>query len=133
MAKTQPQQSPPLEGMAFTEGDAGQSEPLEISEVKAAMASTESSEASPTMLPPNETEEAITAWVNNRRITALWGINQVRNTWVHVEGVGWKKLANQSDSGIVALNLLSSHARQLNSVVNYREEADGMIYEMYVW
>jgi hypothetical protein len=75
----------------------------------------------------------VSAWQNNKRITALWSINQNRNSWVAVEGIGWKKLVNNSDSAIVALTMLSSHAREKRSVVNYREESDGMIYEMYVW
>jgi hypothetical protein len=73
------------------------------------------------------------AWLNDKRINATWCINQNRNVYVAVTGVGWKKLANNSDSAIVALNMLGTHARQMNSSVNYREESDGMIHEMYVW
>lgn len=73
----------------------------------------------------------ITAWQNNKRITRLWSINQNRNSWVGVSGIGWKKLANNSDSAIVALTMLSAHAREKGSVVNYR--SDGMIHQMYVW
>jgi hypothetical protein len=29
--------------------------------------------------------------------------------------------------------MLAAHAREKASVVNYREESDGMIREMYVW
>ncbi|MCA9325463.1 hypothetical protein KDA23_05380 [Candidatus Saccharibacteria bacterium] len=75
----------------------------------------------------------VAAWQNNKRISALWSINQNRNSWVGVDGIGWKKLVNNSDSAIVALTMLASHAREKGSVVNYREESDGMIYEMYVW
>lgn len=75
----------------------------------------------------------MTAWQNDKRITALWSINQNRNSWVHVAGIGWKKLANNSDSAIVALTMLGSHAREKESAVNYREESDGMLYELYVW
>lgn len=72
-------------------------------------------------------------WVNNKKINGLWSINQNRNCFAGVEGVGWKKLINTSDSSIVALNILASHALVKGSPVNYREESDGMIYEMYVW
>ncbi len=75
----------------------------------------------------------VTAWLNNKKINGLWSINQNRNSWIGVEGIGWKKLANNSDSAIVALTMLSAHAREKGSVVNYREEGDGMIHEMYVW
>lgn len=75
----------------------------------------------------------IAAWQNNKQITALWAINQNVNSWVAVSGIGWKKLSNASDSAIVALTMLAGHAREKGSVVNYREESDGMIHEMYVW
>jgi len=29
--------------------------------------------------------------------------------------------------------MLSAHALEKGSVVNYREESDGMIHEIYVW
>ena len=91
-------------------------------------------DSAPSIRPPEEGFGAgITTWLNNKRITGLWTINQNRNSWVAVDGVGWKKLANNSDSAIVALTVLGSHAREKNSVVNYRDEADGMIHEMYVW
>jgi len=75
----------------------------------------------------------IAAWVNNKQITSLWSLNQNRNSWVGISGIGWRKLANNSDSAIMALTILSAHAREKGSVVNYREENDGMIHEMYVW
>jgi len=90
-------------------------------------------EAAPVLRPADSLGTGITAWQNNKKITALWSINQNRNFWVHVDGIGWKKLANNSDSAIVALTLLGSHAREKESVVNFREESDGMIREMYVW
>jgi hypothetical protein len=73
------------------------------------------------------------AWLNNKRVGALWSIAQARNAWVFVTGVGWKKLANNSDSAIVALTQLCSHARLTQTSFNYREEAGGMIHEVYVW
>jgi hypothetical protein len=75
----------------------------------------------------------ITGWQNDKRINALWAINENRNVFVGVVGAGWKKLANNNDSGIVALTLLSGSARITQTAVNYRDEADGMIHEMYVW
>jgi hypothetical protein len=92
-----------------------------------------SSDASPTLPVEQGVTGGIAAWQNNKRITGLWSINQNRNSWVGVSGVGWKKLANNSDTAIVALTMLSAHAREKNSPVNYREEKDGMIREMYVW
>jgi hypothetical protein len=76
---------------------------------------------------------AAVGWQNNKQIVALWSINQNRNSWAYVNGIGWKKLANNSDTAVVALTLLSAHARDFNRSVNYRDAADGMIHEMYVW
>jgi len=78
-------------------------------------------------------EGGITAWVNNQKINALWSINENRNSWIGVAGVGWRKLANNSDTAVVALTILGANAKQTQGAVNYRQEADGMIYEMYVW
>ena len=90
-------------------------------------------DAAPSLRPAEGISTGISAWQNNKRITGLWSINQNRNSWVYVDTVGWKKLANNSDSAIVALSMLGAHAREKSSVVNYREESDGMIREMYVW
>lgn len=72
-------------------------------------------------------------WVNGKKINALWTINENRNSWVGVAGVGWVKLANNSDSAIVAMTMLGANARQTQGIVNYRQESDNMIHEMYVW
>ncbi len=76
---------------------------------------------------------AVGAWNNGKRVNALWTINQNRNSWMHVDGVGWKRLSTASESGVVALTRLAAHARERSSVVNYRDEADGMVHEIYVW
>lgn len=76
---------------------------------------------------------SVGTWLNNKKVGGLWSIAQNRNSWVFITGVGWKKLANNSDSAVVALTQLSAHARLTQSNYNYREEADGMIHELYVW
>jgi hypothetical protein len=75
----------------------------------------------------------IAAWLNDKRVSGLWGINQNRNSWVHITGVGWKKLANNSDTAVFALTILAASAKQTQTAYNYRDEADGMIHESYVW
>jgi len=75
----------------------------------------------------------IAAWNNDKRVSALWGINQNRNSWVYITGVGWKRLANNSDSAVMALTALAAHAKQTQTAYSYRDEADGMIHESYVW
>jgi hypothetical protein len=101
-----------------------------------------STAAAPTAKPPGDGDTGGVAstggigasvWVNNKKINALWAINENRNSWVGVAGVGWVKLANNSDSAIVALTVLGANARQTQGNVNYRQEADNMLHEMYVW
>ena len=79
------------------------------------------------------TAGGITAFNSDKRVSALWNMNQNRNSWVHVPGIGWKKLASNSDSAVVALTMLAAHAKQTQTSYSYRDEADGMIHESYVW
>ena len=95
--------------------------------------------AAPTAEPPSGGLEAgaggvgASVWVSGKKINALWAISENRNSWVGVAGVGWLKLANNSDSAIVALTMLGANAKLTQGTVNYRQEADNMIHEMYVW
>lgn len=74
-----------------------------------------------------------TVWNNNQTLNALWSINQDRNSWVGVANVGWVRLSGASDTGVMTLSMLAAHARQMSSIVSYRQEDDGLIHEMYVW
>jgi hypothetical protein len=91
--------------------------------------------AAPTLVPPQSVSvsASATAWANDARVNALWSIAENRNAWVGVADVGWRKLANNSDTAIVALTMLAAHARETQSSYAYREEADGMIHECYIW
>ncbi len=134
----QPSQLPPGAATAAGGTGGGASRPDELTEAQlATLARTGAGmDAAPTLAPPSELAGAgggVTAWQSDKRINALWSISENRNSWVSVVGVGWKKLANNSDSAIVALTLLGAHAKQMQTAVNYRDEADGMIHEMYVW
>jgi len=76
---------------------------------------------------------AATTWSSGRTVDALWTINENRNAWIGVAGVGWVKLANNSDTAIVALTALGASAKLTQASVSYRQEGDGMIHEMYVF
>jgi len=96
----------------------------------------EDSAPAPSMLPPAEVGVAAAAaalWRNNVKIDGMWSIDETRNAWANVAGVGWKKIFNGRDGAFQALVSLLSQARQTNRTVNLREEADGMIYEVYLW
>lgn len=134
MPKSVPTQMPQA-GQESSEVVGSQSKPQDLNSLDVTAAIAASGASAPVLEPPVavKSQEVMGAWLNDKRISATWCINQNRNVYVAVTGVGWKKLANNSDSAIVALNMLGTHARQMNSPVNYREEADGMIREMYVW
>ncbi len=94
-------------------------------------------ESAPLESPPNEAAAADDAfgagvWHKNKKITALWSKAENRNSWIAVEGLGWKKLANNSDSVVVALTMLNAHAKQMNCNTNLREDGN-KIKEIYVW
>jgi hypothetical protein len=126
----EPTALPPASGIS---AGSEESHPTELPPVQSA-GTEESSSSVPTLDPTAGVgADQITAWQNDKRINALWAKNQNRNVFVGVTGVGWKKLANNDDTAIVALTLLSGSARITQSPVNYRDEADGMIHEMYVW
>jgi hypothetical protein len=120
---------------------AGTSAPT-LGEAEVAVETSQAAGA-PTLTPPTAgvsadtragEEQAVTAtWRNGVKIDALWAIDEQRNTFVHVVGVGWKKIFNGRDGAFSALVTLASQARQTNRPVNLREEADGMVYEIYLW
>ena len=77
---------------------------------------------------------AVTAtWQSNVHVVGLWSINQDRNCWAYLDNVGWRNLNNASESGLVAMNMLASHAYQLGSSSSLYEEDDGRISQLYVW
>jgi hypothetical protein len=72
-------------------------------------------------------------WRNNRRIDGLWAHGPSnRNAWVHVQGLGWKKLWPSHDSQVAAMMTMAAHAKADGRNVNLYEES-GKIKEMYVW
>ena len=75
-------------------------------------------------------------WQNGKKITGLWVIDQNRNGWVYVSGLGWRRLAHGSDSEFLAMMTACAHAKADNRNVNFREVGVGgniEIHEIYVW
>lgn len=131
-ASSVPSQLPPMKMTT-----AADDRPRELTAAEATLSSrAANSDAMPTLEPPQTNgarADGVGAWVSGKTVNALWGINQNRNTWVSIAGVGWKRLGTASDSGIMALAMLMAHAKQNQVTINYREEADGLIHEVYVW
>ena len=92
--------------------------------------------SAPTLVEPHAvvTAGGVTAatW-RSGQITGLWSIDEARNAWMLVDGLGWRKLYNGRDAAFQALTALASQARQTGRSINFREEADGMVYEIYLW
>ena len=134
-----PDLRPPTDFSTEDDGETGSSAPTLTEAEVSAM--TEQSGPAPTMTPPataatsgDASAGGVTAtWRNNVHITALWSIEETRNAFVHVAGVGWRKIYNGRDGSFQALVTLASQARQTNRPVHLREEADGMIYAIYLW
>lgn len=91
--------------------------------------------AEPTLEPPSAavTGDGVGLWVSNKQIDALYSTYAARFAWMHVAGGLWRRFSPVSDSGVAALALLAAHARDRGRPVNYREEADQLVHEMYVW
>jgi hypothetical protein len=131
MSDSMPTQTPPIANVTEQVCVPCQMPPVEAQSQKSATAQME-----PTLLPPQsegKTAGGVTAWQNSQKITALWSNNANRNVWAYVANVGWKKMADNSDSAVVAFNVLAAHAKLKGSTVNYRDEADGKVHEIYVW
>ncbi len=138
-ATATPNMSPPAAGE--TASIAGGSQPTLTAPAPeatdgGAVAETEQ----PTLQPGATGAEAIAAlgsvtgtWSTGALIDAMWSANEVRNAWMHVASVGWKKIFNGSDGAFMALTALASQARETGHSVNFRVEADGMVHEIYLW
>jgi hypothetical protein len=94
--------------------------------------------AEPALSPPGAPQAAApaataaAAWQSNKKILALWTNNTDRNGYAYVDGVGWKRLATNSDGVHEALLTLASSARLAGSIT-YPEAADNLIHEIYLW
>ncbi|WP_433047909.1 hypothetical protein [Dactylosporangium sp. CS-033363] len=137
-----PSRTPPKSG-ATTVEQKGFTEPKAFSPAEVA-AKTQAppaiETARPTLLPPTVAgaqtvaADAVTAtWRSNQTVTATWSISEPRNAWMHVKDLGWRKLYNGRDWAFTALVTLAAQARQTQRPITFREEADGMVYEIYLW
>jgi hypothetical protein len=72
-------------------------------------------------------------WTSGVKVNALWAQFSTRNAYMSVQNVGWVKILNVTDAAFLALTTLASQAKQTQSQVVYRTEADGMVHEIYLW
>jgi hypothetical protein len=140
--RTTPSKTPAAAAAGRATSQAGMTEPKPPTDAQlAASLAQTGAGAEPTQLPPGvagaEAVAAATAvtgtWQTGITVTALWSINEIRNAWFYSPNVGWRKLYNGKDGAFTALVTLAAQARQTNRQINFREEADGMVYEIYLW
>ncbi len=147
--KGEPAISPPSSAASSgsSEQSVGTTEPKPITDEQLhAMLGTSAGTAgsAPMLKPPGTTgaetiAQAIGAgavtgtWRSGVTVTAMWSINEPRNAWMYVAGLGWRKLFNGRDAAFTALVALAGQARQTGRQIAFREEADGMVYEIDLW
>ena len=113
--------------------------PREISDltsdlIAGAAAGTGALAAEPSLQPgAGAAGDGIGLWQSNKQVDALYSTYAARFSWMHVSGGQWRRFSPVSDSGVAALALLAAHARDRGRPVNFREEADQLVHEMYVW
>jgi hypothetical protein len=87
----------------------------------------------PTLRPMMNRQVANAAWHDNATVAGLWSINEDRNSWLYLNGDGWKKLSVASPSGVVALTMLASHAYEKGAISAVYEGDDAQVSQLYVW
>lgn len=75
--------------------------------------------------------EDVAVWLNDKRITGLWAINEVRNAWVHIAGIGWKKIIASNDTTFTLMLTQLVAAKAANRPVNLLLDG-GHITQIYV-
>lgn len=91
----------------------------------------------PKLTPPERATAGITAastgvWSADKRVNGLYTTFNARNSWMSIIGIGWKKLATNSDSANEAMSLLAAHCREKNCRIDFSED-NGEVKEIYVW
>jgi len=66
-------------------------------------------------------------WNNNVRVNGLWSNSSERNAWVHFQGVGWRKITN--DSALAQYTMLSQLAVAKSAGRNVRALQDNNVIE----
>ncbi|WP_051304165.1 hypothetical protein [Calidithermus chliarophilus] len=107
--------------------------PLPIEDITGQQAAAEP--MAPTFEPPAaRAVEGITGtWISGKKVSMLWANSANRNVWLALTDIGWRKFADNSDSAAMAFTVLAANAKATQGQVSVREEADGKIYEIYVW
>ena len=137
--EARPTEVPPTAGDGDGAENATVEAPRELEELTADLigGAVAGLEPEPTLQPPAEAvtaaRDGVALWVTNKQVDALYSTYSPRFSWMHVAGGPWRRFAPVSDSGVSAMAMLAAHARDRGRPVNYREEADQLVHEIYVW
>ncbi len=71
------------------------------------------------------------AWHDNKRVEALWTINERANAWAWIDGA-WRKFDDNREDSVINMSILAAHAKGSARPVNARIEGD-RLKEIYVW
>jgi hypothetical protein len=117
--------------------------PSELSEAELALALGKGATTAPTAAstggqplldPPGvATEATAAAGFVTARVLSLFSSADGRNGWLHVEGLGWRRLAPAGDSGHTDLAQLGAAARIQGTAVPIAVGDDDLVHEIYVW
>jgi hypothetical protein len=128
-----PTQTDPHLGPLASEATAGS--PSEA--FSEAIADSTTAASPPQLIPPEETAAAgdtgITAWLTNKKIVGVWSNAANKNSWINVQGTGWRRINPASENAVVAMTILASHAKADNRNASVRVEGDNLVHEIYVW
>jgi C1A family cysteine protease len=72
-----------------------------------------------------------TGWQTNKKIIGLWTIDQDRNAWVYVEGLGWRKISPDNDNIFFNMLVQLAAAKAAGRPVNLYQ-VQGVIKQVYV-
>jgi C1A family cysteine protease len=74
---------------------------------------------------------AETGWQNGKKVVGLWTIDQDRNAFAYIDGLGWRKVAPDNDNIFFDLLTLLATAKAGDRPVNIYQD-NGVIRQVYV-
>lgn len=72
-----------------------------------------------------------TGWLNNTKVIGLWTIDQDRNAWAYLNGIGWRRIAWNNDNIFFDLLRLLAAAKEGGRPVNVYQD-NAVIKQIYV-
>ncbi len=73
-----------------------------------------------------------TGWQTNCHVTGLWTIDQDRNAWAYLDGLGWRKISPDNDNIFFDMLAVLIAAKAAARPVNFYEE-NSVIKQVYVF